>query len=178
MEQKGVSRMTQKLVYCYLNMKTKRDQMKLQESSVELLRMLPSKLLQRLRYDFYAGLFTAATAHPMMSWMERDHGQLSHQLCYTALTESVWTRASEVFNPSSFPLQMFFIGRGEVDFVPSSSSHLADTVEKCSISENARVQWFCEVALWLRWTHDGRTTATCYTSLIELHVHEPLIFAI
>lgn len=171
LDQKGVSQRTRAAIFYYLNvMKSKRNMVLLQEGRVELIAVLPAVLQEALRWESYVHVFADEAAHPLMSWIKQQGDDLCRRLCNTALKESECAKAADLFGPCTPALQMYFVRSGELDFATCAQEPSVSA--KLSPSTRDHPPWCCEVALWLKWTHDGRMTATRHAELIELSAHD------
>jgi hypothetical protein len=138
------------------------EQLKVPESSVELLRLVSEPLREQLHAEVYG---PTLSAHPFFNHIQEQCSHAIHQLCHTAISEMSFSQDDVLFSRgdiSSCP-KMLFVTGGELAYFSQEMSRPHRVMPG---------DWACEAALWTEWIHHGQLLAKSSCGLVGLGAQE------
>jgi len=131
----------------------------LHASDIPALQMLPETLSQQLSGEVFRPVIRP---HPVFHhYYEVDAEGLEH-ICHNGISELSVTEAQSVFGFKETSKKMFFLVKGALvytDATPTGSLR---------VTKLKRGAHFCEMPVWVKWTHRGRMNANRSSELVVL----------
>jgi len=127
------------------------------EDEIQILKVMPESLRLQLHWEVYLPVLTP---HPFFfNCNESDEGCML-DICHNAMSEMSLPSGQELFTAGQTASKMFFVMSGNLEYYLECSDTEAALV--------SRGDWCVEVALWIKWVHEGRLAAVPHCELITL----------
>mmetsp|Transcript_26484 Transcript_26484/g.61779 ORF Transcript_26484/g.61779 Transcript_26484/m.61779 type:complete len:775 (+) Transcript_26484:120-2444(+) len=126
------------------------------KNEVELLTLLPKSLYMDVVLELYDAFLVV---HPLFQALKLQNRLVLQKICCNALEQVLLSKADVLFSPGETALQMYFVILGKLVYAR------ADEREITNFAANT---YFCEVALWTNWVHQGDMNALMDSELLAL----------
>jgi len=129
----------------------------LQEQDISALGRLPESILKDLRCETYK---RTLLMHPLFRRVARREDSVFRDICHLACSQETLVQGQVLFRYGDLATKMFFISKGECDYVRGRNYS-----EPFSLSAPSHL---CEAVLWMTWEHRGRLTANSWCELVAI----------
>jgi len=126
------------------------------EEDIKALKALPEVLQAQLHWEVYSGRLVA---HPVFHQLSVVSNVVS-DVCHRAMSEKSLYPTQDLFLATAKAESAFLIHAGILKYVICNG-----TAER---TVDVEAQWVCEVALWIKWVHLGRLSASTNCELLVL----------
>jgi hypothetical protein len=136
---------------------------RIHEEDINSFKLLPEPLQAQLHWEVYS---KRLMSHPMIYQFNEAPGNGVWEVCHKAMSEKSLFPTQDLFVAGKKAESAFFINSGIMTYFPAESIEEKKTVD---VKES---HWLCEVALWIKWVHTGRLSASTNCELLVLDAAE------
>ena len=133
----------------------------LQERDVAALTFLSKPLQRKLRFEMYKG--TLLCFPPFRIWMNLSVA-VAKEVCAGCTDFLLFQPNDVIFSAGKASEKMYFIVNGKMKYIQDPNS----SVERVRKETPVEMQWMCEAALWIKWTHVGDVETVQPSKLISI----------
>jgi len=144
----------------FARFENKRSATRIHEPDVSLLKLLPRSLKEQMHTQLYERILIR---HPILQALAVYHERILTQICDMAMSQESLGSAEELFAYGKEAEHVYFVVSGSLLYFEGHSPSPA-------IREEVDAgDWFCDQALWVRWTHRGQMTGLQPCELANLN---------
>lgn len=134
-----------------------RTRFRVHQEDIDVFRVLPEPLRLQVYWEVYVPILSA---HPFFGLCSEHFETFVLRFCFGALHEQSAITGQELFNHDQEAKHMLFVMSGTLEYCQGLTDIQIDAV-------NAE-EWCSEVAIWLKWAHEGRLSAMSHSELVLL----------